>query len=434
MTGQAHPQQTVLPQATRGIDMKTLVKTLSAFVFSTSLLLSMQAANAAGFYISEQGTPASVGTAGVANPTNTFTADAAWTNPAGMTGITEDSILAGMVVSTGKVEFDSSVATAGGSDGGNSLDTGIIPSFFYTRVLNEKSRFGFSAVAPFGGGLDYGEDFVGRYAVQRVQLEGFALTPSYAYQVNDEFSVGVGLSLVTTTLEQDIALRRLLSPDDGQARLRDLEDSGVQAILGLTYQLSAETLIGAVYRSEMELELDGNLKIVDTPLSRAKRDVKIEWDNPQTIEVGVRHQLDDAQTLFFNLGWQEWSAFSESRFTLTSSGVTDLDDRKWDDTWHAGVAYARQLDSKHTYTLGLAYESSPVKDKYRSFDFPVDEMWKFAGSYSWKDVNGFDYALSASLTRVGDAAVDQTEQGVQAKGDFDPYLTMFVGGTLRYTF
>jgi hypothetical protein len=77
--------------------------------------------------------------------------------------MTEDSILTDLVVSTGKVEFDSSVATAGGSDGGNSLDTGIIPSFFYTRVLNEKSRFGFSAVAPFGGGLDYGENFVGRY-------------------------------------------------------------------------------------------------------------------------------------------------------------------------------------------------------------------------------------------------------------------------------
>ena len=35
---------------------------------------------------------------------------------------------------------------------------------------------------------------------------------------------------------------------------------------------------------------------------------------------------------------------------------------------------------------------------------------------------------------IGDAPVDQTEQGVQAKGDFDSYLTLFIGGTLRYTF
>ena len=394
------------------------------------LLLGMQAANAAGFYLSEVGTPGSVGTAGVANPTNTFAADAAWTNPAGMTGMTEDSILAGVVISTGKVEFDSDVAMAGGSDGGNVLETGLIPSFFYTRVLNEESRFGFSVVAPFGGGLDYGDDFVGRYSVQSVELTGLALTPSYAYRLNEQFSVGVGVSFVNSTLEQDVAI--FTGGEDGQAKLRNLDDWGYQGILGLTYQVTQQTLIGAVYRGELDLELDGDLEFEGTAIP--KQDLKIEWDNPQTIEVGVRHQLNDAQTLFFNLGWQEWSTFSNSKTTLSSSGISAEDDRDWDDTWHTGVAYAQHLDNGHSYTLGLAYESSPVKDKNRTFDFPVDEIWKLAGSYSWKDIHKFDYALSASLSRYGDAAVDQTSQGVQAAGDFDQYLSMFVGGTMRYVF
>jgi hypothetical protein len=45
-------------------------------------LLLTQGAQAAGFYISEVGTPGSLGTAGVANPVNTYSADASWTNPA----------------------------------------------------------------------------------------------------------------------------------------------------------------------------------------------------------------------------------------------------------------------------------------------------------------------------------------------------------------
>lgn len=364
--------------------MKKCMRTLAGIGF-LSLLLATQAATAAGFYLSEQGTPVSVGTAGVGNPTNTTTADAAWTNPAGMTGMTEDSILTGLVVSTGKVEFDSSVADAGGSDGGNSLETSYIPSFFYTRVLTDETRFGFSAVAPFGGGLDYGDDFVGRFAVQRVELTGFALTPSVAHQVNEELSVGFGLSFVTSTLEQDFAVRTLLMPDDGQAKLSNLEDSGIQGIFGLNYQLSSDTLLGLVYRSEMDLELDGDLRIENTALSDQKRDVKIEWTNPQTLEAGIRHRLNDRQTLAFNLGWQEWSKFSKSKLTFVNSGLVDDDDRKWDDIWHAGAAYAERLDSGNSYTLGIAYESSPVKDKYRTFDFPVDEMWKLGGSYSWTD-------------------------------------------------
>ena len=61
------------------------------FVFVISLLWG-QSVLAAGLYIPEVGTPVSVGTAGVGNPTNTGSADAAWTNPAGMTGLDDDVI------------------------------------------------------------------------------------------------------------------------------------------------------------------------------------------------------------------------------------------------------------------------------------------------------------------------------------------------------
>ena len=91
----------------------TVVRT---FVGCAALLL-MQTVQAAGFYISEIGTPGSLGTAGVANPVNTVSADSSWTNPAGMTGLEQDEMLAGLQLVVPKIEFDSSVAEAGGKDG-----------------------------------------------------------------------------------------------------------------------------------------------------------------------------------------------------------------------------------------------------------------------------------------------------------------------------
>jgi len=402
--------------------------------FLFSLLMGIQGVNAAGFYLSEYGTPVSSGTAGVANVTNTFTADAAWTNPAGMTGMDEDSVLVGATYLGGKIEFDSSTATAGGSDGGNALNSVLIPSAFYTRVLSEKSRFGFSVVAPIGGGVDYGDNFVGRYAIQNVELAALAITPSYAYKVNDQFSIGFGLSLLQTSLEQDMAINTLLVADDGQAQFRDFEDTGYQGTLGLTYQTSKSTLIGVVYRTKSDLELEGDLKIEGTAIPIPDQDMEIEWDYPQTLEMGIQHMLSDKKTLFVNLGWQDWSAFSENTLTITSVGVGGVVDRKWDDTWHAGIAYSRKLDGGKNYTLGLSYESSPVKDEHRTFDFPVDEMWKLAAGFGWKGSGNSDYAIGATLTNVGDSSIDQTAQGVQAAGDFDKYLTLAVSGTLRYRF
>ena len=53
----------------------------SGLILSALTALLAPSAMAAGFYLAEVGSPASLGTAGVANPTNTFHADAAWTNP-----------------------------------------------------------------------------------------------------------------------------------------------------------------------------------------------------------------------------------------------------------------------------------------------------------------------------------------------------------------
>ena len=72
-----------------------------------------------------------------------------------------------------------------GSDGGNAGDIAGIPSFFYVKNLSERSRFGFSVTGPIGGGVDYGDDFVGRYQTISAVLVGLALSPAYGYKVND---------------------------------------------------------------------------------------------------------------------------------------------------------------------------------------------------------------------------------------------------------
>ena len=77
----------------------------SGLMASAIAALCVQPAMAAGFYLPEVGSPASLGTAGVANPTNTFHADAAWTNPAGMTGLERDSMMAGLQIIAPTLEF-----------------------------------------------------------------------------------------------------------------------------------------------------------------------------------------------------------------------------------------------------------------------------------------------------------------------------------------
>lgn len=103
---------------------------------------------AAGFYLQELGTPSSIGTAGTARTTNNHAPETAFGNPAGMTGVTKDTFLVGGQVLLPNIKFDSDIATAGGSDGGNAGSAAVIPSFFAVKPISDKARLGFSMVAP----------------------------------------------------------------------------------------------------------------------------------------------------------------------------------------------------------------------------------------------------------------------------------------------
>ncbi len=279
--------------------------------FAVSIALFASPAIAGGLYLSEIGSPNSLGTASSGNVTNHSVADSAWTNPAGMTGIEGTESLVGLQLLVPKVEFESTIAEAGGDDGGNAGEVAAIPSFFYVKPINEDWRFGLSMVAPFGGGFDFGDNFVGRYAVEEITLQGLAVSPSLGYRLNDSVSIGFGASITYTIMEMDIAINQsAFGAPDGQVKLEDATDVGVQPFFGLQWRYSDKGTFGMVYRAEMEIDLEGDLRVTDLALPLTPQSTfNMAWDNAQLLEIGIRHRLSDEWTLTANANWEDWSAF-----------------------------------------------------------------------------------------------------------------------------
>ena len=404
------------------------------FTATALLLVVSHTSHGGGFYISEIGTPGSLGTAGAANPTNNLTADAAWTNPAAMMGIKEDHALAGVQLILPNVRFDSSVATGGGSDGGNSGIVSVVPSHFLVKTLTEDIKLGFSVVGTMGGGLDYGSNFVGRYGAYRAVLGAVALSPSIAYRVNEDFSIGAGVSAVYTSFDEDIAVRQ---PGfaDGRVSINQIDDWAITSFYGLTYQLNDKAMIGVVYRPEFDAELEGDVNFSNfvgpTPVAD---EIEVDWTNPQLLRVGLQYKVDDEYTLFIDADWEDWSEFSDNQLAFQGGLLNPVAqiDRNWKDTYHVGVGLMRRWN-KQIFSVGVGYDSSPVDDDDRTIDLPLDEQLKFSMAYG-REEGRFDYSLGATLIYLGDGKVDQTAQGVRFKGEFDTNYALFVGGTLRYEF
>jgi len=408
---------------------------ISRLIGFTLVLLATSQIQAAGFYLQELGTPHSLGTAGVANPTNIEGADASWSNPAGMAFLQQDQFFAGAQVIAPSMRFDSSVATAGGGDGGNAGNTVLVPSMFYVHRYTDQLSFGLSLAATMGGGVDYGKNFVGRYATISAELSAIGLSPSVAYKVNEDLSVGAGVSIVYTLFEQDIAINTLAA-GDGRLSIEDADDIGFQPFFSVNYRATDELLLSLVYRAEMDVELSGDVKVKNVAVPIGADSIDVDWTNPQWLEVGVRYELTDRDTLYFNAGWQEWSKFSKNRLAFSGGFLNPVNelDRNFKDTWHAGVAYSHRTGSGSGYLLGMSYDSSPVDDEDRTFDLPFDQTFKLSAGYFWQGDRNLNFAIGATLYLIDDAPIDQRSQRVRAKGEFDENAILFLGGTLRYVF
>jgi long-chain fatty acid transport protein len=237
----------------------------------------------------------------------------------------------------------------------------------------------------------------------------------------------------------DVAINQsAVGASDGKLKIVKADDWGYQPYVGLTYHLTERAMLGLVYRAEMDVNLEGDLKFHDwkLPIPKPKaNDIDVDWDNPQTAKLGLKYRLDDKNLLFLSAGWEDWSKFSENTLALKGGQLNPEIrlDREMDDTWNAGIALAHH-EGGHGTTIGFAYESSPVSDRHRTLDLPFEELYKLSFAYGWKGKKDLDFSLGSTIYLIGDAKIDQTSQGVRTKGKYDTNYIVFLGGTARYRF
>jgi long-chain fatty acid transport protein len=399
---------------------------------------------AGGLYLSQVTSPVSLGTAGVSNVVNNIAADAAYTNPAGMTGIERDTLMPGIQVLFPVVKFKSSAGPSG-DDGGNAGTIAAIPGLSAVKVLSDKFRLGLAVTAPLGGGVDYGDNFVGRYSATRAFLSGLGITPSLAYKINNKVSVGAGITAIYTVMDMDVSINRktVLNPNapDGKVFIDKADDWSYQGLFGLTWQVTDKAMLGFTYRTKSEVELEGDLAFQGTPLlnliTGSPDTVGVDFEYAQVFAVGLAYQASDNLKLIVDFDYEDWSEFSNNYISVDTA-VTSINttvDRNWKDTWHIGMAAIYKFDDGRFSTAGIGYDSSAVDDEDRTADLPVDEQLKLGFSYGKLRGEGkIDYAVGLGFGWLGNGKIDQVAQGVRYTGEFDSNYFISLGGNIRYHF
>ena len=254
---------------------------------------------------------------------------------------------------------------------------------------SDKWGLGVSLGGLSGAGLDYDDDWVGRYQTTEVNLLIMALGVSVSYQITDKFAFGIKPLFYYSTLDLDVNIPTSLvtGRNDAKAEL-DGDDSGWGVMVGFIYDFSPSTRIGVMWESELDVEYDGDLKIKgDLPISR-KANADTELDMAQIARIGLHHQLNDRWGLKFTLGWDDWSTLDNVFVSIdTGDGEGAGLKKNWKDTYHYSAGFQYKLNDDWDLTSGIAYDTNPVDAEDRTADLPIDRQVRYSAGarYSYSD-------------------------------------------------
>ncbi|MEM7194430.1 MAG: outer membrane protein transport protein [Pseudomonadota bacterium] len=385
--------------------MKNTSKLIGAGVIAISSLAST-GAFAAGFQISETSV-AGLGRAFAGNGIAGDTISDMFANPAGLMLRSGSELELGLHILSTSADFENRGSTqrlatplgfltvpsrGPGSDGGG---TSAIPNLYYATDLSNGMRFGLSVTSPFGLVTEYDDDWVGRYQAIKSELITVDINPNIAYQVNDNVSVGGGISvlLADTTLTR-AQFTGPTTPDAAASITGD--DVAIGFNLGLMVG-DEDGRFGIGYRSEVDVEAEGDLRI---PLAGVSAGAAADVTLPQTLYLSGFKKVSDKVDLLGTIRWTGWSSFEELRVRFDNGLPDAVTPENWDDSVAVSLGLNYHLDDRWTLRGGLAVDDSPVDDEFRTARIPdTDRTWvSFGGSYQASERTRIDFGYAHIFT------------------------------------
>ncbi len=397
-----------------------------------------------GIGLYEIGTP-DIGLASAGYAARAQDASTLFKNPAGMSLLTEPQLQTGLQLLYGSVKFNKDDADTGpdlrdDSNGGNAL--GALPgaSLFLVYPLTEKFAVGFGTFSYFGLAENYEDNWAGRYYIQDGTLLGMSLMPTVSFKATDWLSVGAGLNAMFGYLDTKAAIRTG-TPGDGQMKIKD-NAWGFGANAGILIEPVKGTRFGVTYLSPVDLDFAdrpsfnnlgplGGLAVFQSPPN-----LDLGVTVPQSVMIGVYHELSEKWAVMADLGWQNWNEFGKVDVGVDSANPSDFTtDLEYDDTWHGAIGMQYKPTEKWQFTSGVAYDTSAVSDADRTLTLPMGETYRFGlgAIYHWKQ--NLEVGFAGEFAWLGDMTVvqDSTYRG-RVSGSFDSAWISFFTANLTWRF
>ena len=259
----------------------------------------------------------------------------------------------------------------------NGGETAFVPNAYYATDINQNTRFGIGLASPYGLTTEYDANWIGRYHAIKSELITVEVNPVIAHRINDNLSVGGGVTLLKA--DADLSQAQFMGPGiaDGLNRVEG-DDTAVGFTLGLMVG-DENSRFGFGYRSAIDIEVEGTLSITPIGITAG---AEAEITLPATAYISGFKKLGEKLDLLASIRWTDWSEFDELRVDFDNGLPSAITPQNWQDSYTYSIGLNYRKSDHWAFRLGYARDQTPISDdEFRTPRIPdTDRDWLSVGA------------------------------------------------------
>lgn len=367
-------------------------------------------------------------------------ADCAFYNPANISFLNENRqfIEAGLsFVHLSSVKFKGTQRVLGvdyKADAKSRVDNAAIGYLHYVSKAYGPWRYSLSFTVPAGLRKRWDSPFQKLYA-KEFSLKTVMLNPSIAYKFNNNFSLAIGADIVYSEGkvysdgdDANLPIKRQMKGDS--------IDYGFNIAAAL--HLNNGINLAATYRSKIKLSEKGKANLYFGGVGK-KYNASVDIYIPAALSLAISKDFNKF-SLEFVYERTFWSSYKNLDFNYDREILTALKPyfdkpiaKRWRDTntFRLGLKY--RYSNKLTIMAGYAYDESPIKSKYISYELPDSNAHVFSIGFNYKQNKNLTWGAGLLYDyKKKRAIISPNYNGI--KGKFSNGSALLISAAFKYSF
>ena len=304
----------------------------------------------------------------------------------------------------------------------------VTPPFSVFATFGPKDSWwkaGIGVYTPFGGGVDWGQDWPGKFELNHLSMRAIYIQPTLSFKITDNFSVGGGFvyNVGFVDLSRSIPVFDQ-NGDAGRAELSGM-GTGTGYNVGVHYHLEDEFAISLSYRSKVITKLkDGDAKFT-VPSAVAASFPTTTFDAelplPGSLNVGITFPVSDKLDLVADGTFIGYDIYKSLTFDYKHNTDDVIGDDVLEDTYQpknyqkafsgkAGLNY--DASDKLALRAGAGYVYTPVRGQYVYAETPDNNRVMASAGFTYSLSDKFDLSGAYTFQRIIERTVTNTVTGL----------------------